>query len=59
MPPAIPLVAAAAGYAASAAVGAGILGSLAGFVVSTGINAVGRRVLGGKPKQNTNSAQAA
>jgi hypothetical protein len=72
MPPALPLVAAAAGIAASAEtatlIGATLLGSTflasaaagaAGFVVATGINAVGSRALGNAASTPAASASAA
>ncbi|WP_029629915.1 ubiquitin-activating E1 FCCH domain-containing protein, partial [Zavarzinella formosa] len=52
MPPAIPLIAAVAGAAASTAIG-GILGSIAGFVVSTAINQIGGRAVSKKPKSSS------
>lgn len=50
MPAAIPLVAAAAGAATTAAIGTGIFATAAGAIVATGINAIGSRALAKKPK---------
>lgn len=50
MAPAVPLVAAVAGYATTAAIGTGIFASVAGFVVSTAISQVGGRLFAKKPK---------
>ncbi|MCE9566377.1 MAG: hypothetical protein K8U57_30505 [Planctomycetes bacterium] len=58
MPAAVPLVAAVAGYGASAAIGGGLLGALGGFVVSSAINQIGGRALTKKPK-NQSTAQDA
>lgn len=58
MAPAIPLVAAVAGYGASVAIGGGILGALGGFLVSTAISQIGGRALSKKPKQPAFSADA-
>ncbi len=58
MPPAVPLVAAVAGYAASAAIGGGLLGALAGFVVSTAISQIGGRAFAKQPKQEAFSTEA-
>jgi hypothetical protein len=58
MPPAVPLIAAAAGAAASAAIGTGLLASLGGAVVATGLNFLGSRLLASKPKAPSFSADA-
>lgn len=58
MPAAVGLVAAAAGYATTAAIGAGLLGSVAGFVVSTAINQIGGRALAKKPPRQDFSVSA-
>ena len=64
MPPAVPLIAAAAGYAVSSsltvfavgsfAFGSGALfSSIAGFLVTTAINTLGSRLLSSKPKRSS------
>lgn len=46
----VPVIGAIAGGAAASALGGGILGSLAGFVVNTAISQIGGRALSKKPK---------
>src|SRR5688572_8196965 len=58
MAPAIPLIAAVAGYATTAAIGAGFLASLAGFVVSAAVNQLGSRIFGKKPKTSAFGSDA-
>ncbi len=58
MGPAVPLVGAIAGAGVSSAIGGGILGSIAGFVVSTAISQIGGRLFAKKPKAPAFSQEA-
>ena len=58
MPPAVPLIAAVAGYAATSAIGTGLFATLAGFVVSSAVNQLGSRALAKKPKQQAFTQEA-